>query len=72
MNVDPATRRANLWLLTALVAFALGFCVLILLWMRFRTEKKGGKVYPPPAAWVLPSEPVFPAVAFSIFSPSFC
>lgn len=50
MIVDPATRRANRWLFIALVIFAIGFCAAILLWMRYRTVKVGGKVYPPTAA----------------------
>ena len=49
MTVDPATRRANLWLFIALVVFALGFCAAIFLWMRHRTSKTGGRVYPPTA-----------------------
>lgn len=72
MNVEPATRRANFWLMIALVIFAVGFCVLILVWMRFRTEKKGGRVYPPPAVWVQPTGPGLPPVAFSALLPSFC
>lgn len=72
MNVEPATRRANFWLLIALVGFAVGFCLLILVWMRFRTEKKGGRVYPPPAASVHFADPAAIAVAFSPFLPSFC
>ena len=51
MTVDPATRRANRWLFIALVIFAIGFCAAILLWMRYRTVKVGGKVYPPAAMW---------------------
>ena len=70
MTVDPATRRANFWLMIALVIFAFGFCLSILLWMRYRTQKKGGRVYPPPAVWVLPPvktisvacHPTFPSV----------
>ncbi len=48
MTVDPAIRRANRWLLLALVVFACGLCALILLWMRHRTIQDGGVVYPPP------------------------
>ena len=68
MTVDPATRRANRWLFIALVIFALGFCAAILLWMRYRTAKVGGKVYPP-AAMVSPvGTPPLVAANFSSFS----
>lgn len=61
MIVEPATRNANRWLFVALVVFAIGFCAAILLWMRYRTMKKGGRVYPPPTSWVVPDRTDFRA-----------
>ena len=50
MDVPPSTRRANRWLLSALILFAIGLCVLCLLWMRQKVAADGGRVYPPMAA----------------------
>ena len=47
MTVDPATRSANRWLFIGLIAFAVVLCAAVLLWMRYRTERKGGRVFPP-------------------------
>ncbi len=46
MNVPLQTRRANLWMFTGLVIFALILCVVILLWMRATVRAKGGIVDP--------------------------
>ena len=70
MNVDPSTRRANVWLMTALILFAVGFCALILLWMRYRTQKQGGRVYPPPAVWVLPPTKTISVAHRAVFLPA--
>ena len=50
MDVPPSTRRANRWLLLALVVFAIGLCVFCLLWMRGNVVENGGRVYPPVAS----------------------
>ena len=47
MQVPPNTRRANRWLLIALIVFCIGLCAACLLWMRVKTAADGGKVYPP-------------------------
>ena len=46
MEVPPTTRRANRWLLLALVAFCIGLCAFCLLWMRQKVAADGGRVYP--------------------------
>ena len=47
MEVPSSTRRANRWLLAALVIFCIGLCVFCLLWMRQKVAADGGRVYPP-------------------------
>ena len=61
MTLAPATRRANRWLLAALILFAVGLCLAVLLWMRVTVRAKGGIVDPQqpqavswhPASWAL-------------------
>ena len=50
MEVSPTTKRANRWLLLALVIFAIGLCAFCLVWMRGRVAADGGRVYPPMAS----------------------
>ena len=50
MNTTPAaTRRANRWLLTALVVFAVALAVTCFLWMRVVVRNNGGIVDPQPS-----------------------
>ncbi len=67
MTIDPATRRANRWLLIALVIFAFGLCAVCLLWMRYRIQRDGGVVYPPPkTTLVAPARFIRPLAAPSL------
>ena len=56
MNVPTSTRRANRWLLLALVIFAIGLCAACLLWMRQKVAADGGRVYPPVAVSPSPAQ----------------
>ena len=47
-SIPPATRRANRWLFTALVVFAIALAVVCFLWMRVVVRNNGGVVDPQP------------------------
>ncbi len=58
MTIPPKTRRANLWLLVGLIAFALALCATVLLWMRATVRAKGGIVDPQRPAAVFYWRPI--------------
>lgn len=47
-TIPPATRRANRWLFTALIIFAVTLAIVCLLWMRGVVRNNGGIVDPQP------------------------
>lgn len=57
MDIPPATRRANRWLFTALVIFAVAFAVACFLWMRVVVRANGGVVDPQPRSTSFQSAP---------------
>ena len=63
--VPAATRRANFWLLIALVVFAVAFTIIIFLWMRGVVRANGGIVDPQRrTSLFVPSRQPVPAADF--------
>ena len=63
MNVPPATRRANRWLLLGLILFAVGLCAVVLWWMRVTVRARGGIVDPQFSHTSAPALPAAPTLA---------
>ena len=59
--LPPATRRANRWLFTGMIVFAVVFAVVIFIWMRHVVRANGGVVDPQPRRTSFQREPSSPA-----------
>ena len=71
MDLSPATRRANLWLLAALVIFAVALAVACFLWMRVVVRANGGVVDPQPRSTSYQS-PLVPRADFALPTVTLC